>query len=849
MRVLFCNKYNYRFSGTESYIFDAMELLRSRGHDAELFSMEHAHGIPTAYDRYLVPHIDFRESQRWCRKLPLAARAVYSWKARRQIRAMISEFRPDIAHVRNIYHHLTPSILWELKAHNIPIIYHLNDFKLLCPAYNLVSQGEACESCKNGKFRNIIRENCYPEWQARLALASEAYVHKWLGSYRKCIDCFLAPSEFVRRKFVEHGWEQDSFRVLPHFQRVEPLQSSREPNPPVLYFGRLSPEKGINDLLGALQRLPHLRAVIAGEGPERSQLEKFAAELRLSNVSFVGALAPSELRRTISESQFSVLPTHAYETFGKTILESYASGRTVIATDLGSRRELIEHGVTGLLYPTGNVSELAKAIEFLSSRPKMAEQMGLAGRALVQQNYTPDSHYNALLDLYEHVRDGKRSVSNNSAPAVPNRTTPNKTARFSPAAEFIPVHQLTSAPRHEKKNVTTPSPKPQLRIAFIGARGLVSKYSGIETYYEEVGSRLSALGIQVTAYCRPYFTPALDRYKGMHIVRLPTIRSKHLETLLHTAVSTFHALTGPYDVVHYHALGPALFSFIPRLIGKRTVVTVQGLDWQRKKWGSLASATLRFGELAAAIFPNRTIVVSRTLQTYYRKRYQIQPSYIPNGGLLRTWREPREISQWGLETGKYILFLGRLSPEKNCHLLIAAYEQLNTDVKLVLAGASSYASEYTRQIREHGSDRIRIYDWVSGGTLDELLTNAMIFVLPSDLEGLSLALLDAMGAGLCVLTSDVPENREAIHDAGYTFRSGDVRDLADRLRFLISNPAVREAAGKAARQRVRNEYRWSTIAADTEQVYLDALGWNSSLSPHRKPSRSVPSSGTEKIAG
>jgi glycosyltransferase involved in cell wall biosynthesis len=323
------------------------------------------------------------------------------------------------------------------------------------------------------------------------------------------------------------------------------------------------------------------------------------------------------------------------------------------------------------------------------------------------------------------------------------------------------------------------------------------------------------------------------------VVRLPTIRSKHLETVVHTFFSTLHVLRQPCDVVHYHALGPALFSFIPRLVGKKTVVTVQGLDWQRRKWGRVASCVLRIGERAAVGLPSATMVVSRTLQRHYRENYDADTSYIPNGGLLRERSSPERLSSWGLETGNYILFLGRFSPEKGCHLLVEAYEQLDTDVKLVMAGASSYCDDYSRQIRTHAGDRIKIMDWVSGEALDELLCHAMLFVLPSDLEGMSLALLDAMGAGLCVLTSDVPENREAIEDAGFTFRRGDVADLAERLRFLIANPAVREASGEAARRRIQEQYQWNHVASEIERVYFKMLGWNLTETPIKKPSVGV----------
>jgi glycosyltransferase involved in cell wall biosynthesis len=228
------------------------------------------------------------------------------------------------------------------------------------------------------------------------------------------------------------------------------------------------------------------------------------------------------------------------------------------------------------------------------------------------------------------------------------------------------------------------------------------------------------------------------------------------------------------------------------------------------------------------------MVVSQALQRRYRETHGIEAVYVPNGGLLRNRKAPRAILEWGLDPGRYVLFLGRFSPEKGCHLLVEAFEQIETDVKLVMAGASSYCDEYSRELRTHASERIRMLDWVSGDTLDELLTNAMIFVLPSDMEGLSLALLDAMGSGLCVLTSDVPENREVVDGAGFTFRAGSVADLADRLRFLIGNPAVREAAGSMARRRIEEHYQWQNVTEDIEKAYFKLMGWRTAEPRARK---------------
>lgn len=836
MRILYCNKYNYRFSGTEVYLFELMDLMRSQGHEVALFSVADPRGEPTPYDHNFVPLIDFKAQTGLWQKARNAGHAIYSTDARRRLRAMISEFRPDVAHVRNIYHHLSPSILWELKAQNVPVLYHLNDFKLLCPSYNLVRNGNACEDCKGGAFWHALKPSCYPGLPARLTLATEAYIHRGLSTYRKCVDLFLAPSQFVRDKFVEHGWQRSRFEVLPHFQETH--EATEVPaDAPVLYFGRLSAEKGIDDLLRAMQKLPHIKLIIAGDGPQRAELEALAASLQLSNVELTGHLGSTARDALIAQSRFTVLPSHAYETLGKTILESYALGRAVVASDMGSRRELVHDGQTGLLYRTGDVDELAKAIGWLWSQPETAQKMGHAGWEFVGRNHTSGDHYRKLLSYYENL----------AASAKPRWRS-----------SLVPTKQDPPwKPRRKNTTITsTPAPLPQegkLRIAFIGGRGVISKYSGIEAYYEEVGKRLAEMGHEVTVYCRNYFTPPLAQHEGMRLVRLPTIRSKHLETVIHTLLSTAHAITQGYDVVHYHALGPALFSFLPRLAGQKTAVTVQGLDWQRGKWGRLASAVLRLGERASVKFPNGTTVVSRTLQRRFRETHHTNAFYVPNGGLLRERTEPRKLLEWGIEPGKYLLFLGRFSPEKGCHLLVEAFEQLQTqlqtDVKLVMAGASSYCDDYSRRLRTHASDRIRILDWVSGDTLDELLTNAMIFVLPSDLEGLSLALLDAMGAGLCVLTSDVPENREIVDGAGFTFERGNAADLADRLHFLIANPAVRDAAGRTAKKRIQNHYGWQKIATDIENAYFEILNQKPAVAPKKPISTVAAAGGTRQLAG
>jgi glycosyltransferase involved in cell wall biosynthesis len=790
MRILYSNKYDYPFSGTEAYLFDLIHQMDSRGHDTALFSMDHGQTPAFAGRAYRVPPVDFKDpNASFLKKAKMAAHAIYSPSTRRAMRKCVYDFSPDLAHIRGIYHHLSPSILWELRSQGIPVLYHLNDFKILCPTYNFVAHGCACEDCQNGAFHNVVNKKCYegPPSSA-MVLAAEAYLHKWLQTYQRCVDTFLAPSDFVRAKLIDAGFPAQKIEVLPHFQALPRNEQLVAEQGYVLYFGRLSPEKGAYELLRTMVRLPHIPLVIAGDGPERPRLEALAKELHLSQVSFAGMVHGEELQDLIAACRFSIFPSHAYETLGKSILESYAWGRPVIASDLGSRRELVHHGVTGFLYTDGDREQLAHSIGFLFDRPDLLQKMGAAGRDQVRANHDPDRHIEKMLELYRRLISTKKLLS---FPALPNRT---------------PLRR-------------------GVRVAFIGGRGVVSKYSGIESYYEQAGHELAKLGHEVTLYCRSYFTPPIKSYQGMRVLRLPTIRSKHLETFVHTALSTVHAMMSDYDVVHYHCLGPALFSFLPRLVGKKTVVTVQGLDWQRGKWGRIASRVLQLGETAAVRGPNVTIVVSRTLQRHFREKHHGETIYIPNGAKPTIRQMPRRLPEWGLAPDGYVLFLGRFSPEKKCHLLVNAFQNLDTDMKLVFAGGSSHSNAYAEALRSHASDQIRFLPWVSGEDLDELLSNAALFVLPSALEGMSLALLGAMAAGVCVVASDIPENNEVLQGSGYSFKNGDQPDLEHVLELLVRNPELRRQAVLRERARIQEEFRWPHVAQLVEAAYYDVLGW------------------------
>ncbi len=367
-----------------------------------------------------------------------------------------------------------------------------------------------------------------------------------------------------------------------------------------------------------------------------------------------------------------------------------------------------------------------------------------------------------------------------------------------------------------------------MKIAFIGLRAIGSSAAGgIEKAIEELSTRLVKLGHEVTVFTRArYDTHPGDEFEGVKLRRLPAIYTKHLEAISNTVFAVLHALRG-YDVVHINATGPALLSFLPRMFGRRVVVTVHGLDWKREKWGSFAKLWLRLGAWASAAFPHRTIVVSKTLEEHYRSQFGRNVVYIPNGVTLP---DPdalhRSANPLGLAKGSYILFLSRLVPEKGCHTLIAAFRKLNTGMQLVIVGPPTHSEAYEARLRElaAGDPRIHFAGARFGEAKVALFRDAYLFVLPSTIEGMALVLLEAMSFGAGCLCSDIPENLEVIEAASgtkvaATFVTDDVDDLARQLNQLIAQPRHVAQLGMQAREHVEASFNWDVIARQYDSAY------------------------------
>lgn len=364
-----------------------------------------------------------------------------------------------------------------------------------------------------------------------------------------------------------------------------------------------------------------------------------------------------------------------------------------------------------------------------------------------------------------------------------------------------------------------------MKIAMIGHKDFPSRSGGIEVVVYELATRLVRKGWEVTVYNRERRHGENHGYvDGVEVYRCATPKNQNFNALIYSINATIKALTKRYDLIHYHALGPSAMILLARLFGQKTVATVHGLDWQRSKWNRLASAYLKFGERVIARYADEIIVLSPSEQKYFMETYGRETNLVRNAITPVTPCEPRQIcSNYGLDKNQYVLYLGRLVPEKGVHLLIEAFQRCDTDKKLVIAGQVP-DNEYGRSLRAmaEGSGRIIFAGFVSGQLLDELYSNCALYVLPSDVEGMALTLLEAMSAGARCLTSDIPENTAVLRDFGYTFKSGDKESLYESLRAALGesgeNPRMQEQ-----REYIAKTYNYDVVVEETEIVYNKVL--------------------------
>lgn len=373
--------------------------------------------------------------------------------------------------------------------------------------------------------------------------------------------------------------------------------------------------------------------------------------------------------------------------------------------------------------------------------------------------------------------------------------------------------------------------KEKLSIAMFGQKRIPSREGGVEIVVEELCTRMVAQGHNVTCYNRgghhvsgsEYDSKRLKEYKGIKLKTVPTIEKKGFAAVSSSFFAALCCAFGKYDVVHIHAEGPAFFCWLPKLFHKRVIVTVHGIDWQREKWKSgFGSKFIHKGEKNAVKYADEIIVLSKGVQDYFEKIYGRKTVFIPNGVSNHIERKPQIIkNKFGLDKDEYILFLGRLVPEKGIKYLIEAFKQVDTEKKLVIAGGSSDTSEFENEMKELAKEdkRIIFTGFVQGQELEELYSNAYVYALPSDLEGMPLSLLEAMSYGNCCLVSDIPECAEVVEDKALIFKKADVKDLQSKLQDACDHSEKVDAHKKQAADFICSKYNWDEIVQATLKLY------------------------------
>jgi glycosyltransferase involved in cell wall biosynthesis len=401
--LLAINNYYYRRGGAEVVFLEQNRLFEEIGWQVVPFAMQHPNNLASHWQDYFVEEIEFGSHYSLLEKAAKAVIMTYSFEARKKIAALAAKVKPDIAHAHNIYHHISPAILGQLKTLGIPTVMTLHDFKIACPAYKMFTHDGTCERCKGGAIWNVAVHKCVKESRLlSLIIMMESTVHRLLGCYAHNVDQFVTPSRFYLEKYVEWGWRREKFIYLPNFVDVSKFSPRDKVGKAFVFFGRLGPEKGLATFIRAIAQAG-VKGWIVGTGPEEEKLRSLAQEL-CADIEFLGYKTGEALSDTISNARAVVLPSEWYENAPMSVMESYALERPVIGAAIGGIPELIRPEETGAVFPSGDVRALAEELrKFTAMSDASVFSMGKAGRAWVEQDFSAIRYRERLNELYTHL--------------------------------------------------------------------------------------------------------------------------------------------------------------------------------------------------------------------------------------------------------------------------------------------------------------------------------------------------------------------------------------------------------------------------------------------------------------
>jgi len=372
-------------------------------------------------------------------------------------------------------------------------------------------------------------------------------------------------------------------------------------------------------------------------------------------------------------------------------------------------------------------------------------------------------------------------------------------------------------------------PMKKKKIAVIGTRGIPATYGGIEKHCEDLYSLLSKMDYEITVYGRKYYLPnELKEYKSVKIKKIPVLNIKGLEAFIHSFISTILACFSDADILHFHAQGPSIFTWIPRILApqKKIVFTCHGIDWQRDKWNMMGKTVIQLGELASAVFPHKKICVSEALSEYYFKKYKTNTEKIVNGVDIKQKIDPGDCCEkFNLEKSNYIIFVGRMVPEKAPDILIKAFKSVSTENKLVIIGGNAGVDDYFSSIKELAKDdkRIIFTDYLYQKDLQELYSNALAYISASKLEGLPITVLEAMSYALPIVLSDIPPHTEILKlnpASGISFKTNDVKNCENAIEKILNTTTEKiENMGQNSINTVKDYFSWDKVANLTDETY------------------------------